>query len=218
MISSAPRDYSLIAPVYDQIFHKLLSEGHREIGLYLKERSKDKKLKVLEVGIGSGLTLNYLPKKIAYTGIDINQRMLNLAKEKTQRINLMEASLSVMDAKQLQFKSGTFDVVIAASVVTAVDDPQKTIEEMIRVTKKSGFIAIVANIRKNNSLKSGFLKSLDPFTKMFFGFRMDLEEDFFDRFRQIELTDHRPINFIAGRPLSSFLVFRKKYKNWPPQK
>ena len=95
-------------------------------------------------------------------------------------------------------------------MVTAVDDPQKTIEEMIRVTKKNGHIAIIANMRNKNSIKSGLLKYLDPLTKMLFGFRMDLEADFFDKFKKIELTNHRPINFVAGRPLSSFLLFKRK--------
>ncbi len=207
---NAPRDYSIIAPVYDQIFNKILSEGHREIGLLLKDRSKDKKLKVLEVGMGSGLTLNYLPKKINYTGIDINEHMLELAKKKTKETKFIQTSLSLMDAKKLQFKSGTFDFVIAASVVTAVDDPQKTIEEMIRVTKKNGHIAIIANMRNKNSIRSGLLKYLNPLTKMLLGFRMDLEADFFDKFKKIELTNHRPINFVAGRPLSSFLIFKRK--------
>ena len=206
---SLPRDYSLIAPVYDQIFNKILSQGHYEIGQLLKYKSKNKKLNVLEVGIGSGLTLDYLPHKISYTGVDINKQMLHLAKKKITNTSSPNVTLTLMDAQKLKFKTNTFNFVIAASVITAVHDPKKTIEEMIRVTKKNGYIVIVANIRNKKSIRSQLIKQLDPITKKILGFRTDLESDYFDNFKNLKLLREAPINTFMGLPLSSFLLLQK---------
>lgn len=203
-----PRDYSLIAPVYDHVFNRPLSEGHRKIGALLKDRKNGKDMKVLEVGVGSGLTLDYLPNNMEYTGVDINQKMLSLAYEKANRLKRKNISLSIMDAHKLSYKSNTYDLVLAASVITAVSDPYCAMKEMIRVTKKGGKIAIIANVR-NNSYRSKIVKQFDPLTKRFLGFRTDIDSSFFSRFKDIRLIEKEDVNNLLGFSLSSFHLFEK---------
>ena len=209
MKAAAPRDYSLIAPVYDQVFNRLLNEGHRQIGSLLrKSRSPKKEFQVLEVGVGSGLTLDYLPANIHYTGIDINKKMLSLAFKKAERFKRRKISLSMMDAHCLSFKAGSFDLVLAASVITAVEDPEQVMKEMVRVTRKGGKIAIVANIR-NKSYRSQLVRRFDPLTKKFLGFRTDIDASSFDRIKGIRQIENKDVNSLLGIPLSTFLVFEK---------
>ena len=87
MSKNAPRDYSLIAPLYDQIFQRFLSQGHVEIGQLLKKVKNKRGIKVLEVGVGSGLSLSHLPSAIDYKGIDINEKMLIRARKKAEGLS-----------------------------------------------------------------------------------------------------------------------------------
>lgn len=206
---TVPRDYSLIAPVYDHVFNKALSEGHRRIGSLLRAKRSTKEMKVLEVGVGSGLTLDYLPNSVQFTGVDINEKMLSLAYEKAKKLKRKKIELALMDAQKLSYKSNTFDLVFAASVITAVENPQMAMKEMIRVTKKGGQIAIIANIRDKKSYKSQFIKQFDPITKKILGFRTDIDSDFFMVFKEIRMIEKDQVNNLLGFPLSSFLLLKK---------
>lgn len=209
MSIAIPRDYSFIAPVYDHVFHKALNEGHRRIGTLLRSKKPQKEMKVLEVGVGSGLTLDYLPNSVNFTGVDINQKMLSLAHEKAKRFKRKNIQLSIMDAEKLSFKANSFDLVLAASVITAVQDPKLAMKEMIRVTKKGGQIAVIANVRNKKSYKSQLIRHFDPLTKKFLGFRTDIDSDFFSSFKEIKLVQNDQVNNLFGFPLSSFLLFEK---------
>jgi phosphatidylethanolamine/phosphatidyl-N-methylethanolamine N-methyltransferase len=204
-----PRDYNHLAPFYDHIFHGILNEGHELIGHILSGERPLRGKRVLEVGVGSGLTLNYLPRSIEYTGVDINEHMLELANKKMKSLGRRNYRLELMDAEHLRFKKESFDFVIAASVLTAVQDPEHTMKEMIRVTKRGGKIAIVANMRQDGNLRSSLFKRFDSFTKRYLGFRMDLHSDSFTQFESIRLIGQMDVNKIMGIPLSSFLIFEK---------
>lgn len=114
-----------------------------------------------------------------------------------------------MDARKLTYKDNSFDLVVAASVITAVDTPLKVMKEMIRVTKKGGMIAIVANIQGSDTLKSRMIRILDPITRKYLGFRTDLDLNQIEKLRNIKLINYRGTNNFLGFPLSSFLLFKK---------
>lgn len=204
-----PRDYSFIAPIYDHVFNKPLSEGHKRIGSLLRTKKPVKEMKVLEVGVGSGLTLEHLPNSIKFTGIDINEKMLTFAHEKAKKYKRKNITLTIMDAQKMSFRTNSFDMVVAASVISAVKDPTLTMKEMIRVTKKGGKIAIITNVRNNQSLKSQIVKGFDPLTKKFLGFRTDIDSEFFHKFKELRMIEKENVNNLFGFPLSSFILFEK---------
>lgn len=207
---SAPRDYSFIAPLYDHIFQRFLSQGHHEIGNLLRNVRNKRAVKVLEVGVGSGLSLNYLPPSIDYKGIDINEKMLLRARDKAKMLGRRKIVLELMNAQKLAMKDNSYDLVLAASVITAVDSPLQTMKEMIRVTKKGGHIAVIANLRENDSVRSQFVKILDPITRKYLGFRTDLDLESIKKLRNVKLLQQKKVNNILGFPLSSFLLFEKR--------
>lgn len=208
MLNSVPRDYSLIAPVYNHVFNKVLSEGHRTLGSLIRKK-KNPALKVLEVGVGSGLTINYLPNGIDYEGIDINAKMLTQAQSLIKIYPKKKIKLNVMDAHKLTYKANSFDVVMAASVLSAVSDPEEVMKEMIRVTKKGGEIAVVTNLRRN-TIGSRIVRRFDPVMKKFIGFRTDMDQNVFQNFKGVELIEQKQVNNLMGFPLSTYLLFRKK--------
>lgn len=206
---NAPRDYTFIAPLYDHVFQTFLSQGHHDISEVIKGLKNKRTSNILEVGVGSGLTLPHIPSSISYTGIDINERMLEEARKKQNILRRSRISLEVMDARKLTYKDNSFDLVVAASVITAVDTPLKVMKEMIRVTKKGGMIAIVANIQGTDTLKSRMIRILDPITRKYLGFRTDLDLNQIEKLRNIKLINYRDTNNFLGFPLSSFLLFKK---------
>jgi phosphatidylethanolamine/phosphatidyl-N-methylethanolamine N-methyltransferase len=209
-MNTAPRDYSLIAPLYDRIFNVPLSDGHREIGKLIKGRSRTPGTKILEVGVGSGLTLNYLQNNVEFTGVDINDRMLSLAKKKASFMKRRQITLTHMDAHKLEFKACSFDLIIAPSVITALECPEIAMKEMVRVTKKGGHMAIIANLRTKNSFKSDMVKMVDPLTRKFLGYRTNMEFETFAAFKGLKLVKKKQINNIMGMHLSWYLLFQKK--------
>ncbi|HXH74882.1 MAG TPA: methyltransferase domain-containing protein [Bacteriovoracaceae bacterium] len=205
----APRDYSFIAPLYDHVFNIPLSEGHREIGSLIKTLSKKPGMKILEVGVGSGLTLNHVPNNQAFTGVDSNERMLSFASAKASKLKRKKITLMKMDAHKLEFKASSFDLVLAPSVITALKSPEKGMQEMVRVTKKGGHIAVIANLRVKNSFRSGMVRLVDPITRKFLGYRTDMDIETFAAFKGLKLVERKQINSVMGMHLSWFLLFKK---------
>lgn len=208
--SSAPRDYSLIAPFYDTFFHRPLAEGHKKIGQLLRKEKKLRgNLSILEVGVGSGLTLSSLPAGSDFTGIDVSEEMLNRARQKAQEISRCEIDLKVMNAERLAMKNNSFDVVLAPSVLSATQRPMQVFKEMIRVTKRGGKIAVVTNLRTEGCLSSQSLRLLDPLTRRLIGFRMDMQRKDFEKFENIRLLEETRVNHFMGLSLSTYLLFER---------
>lgn len=206
----APRDYSFIAPIYDRVFNKALSEGHSKIGRLMRKRMpKGRISKVLEVGVGTGLTFTQVPATVDFVGIDINEKMLLMAKEKAQRLGKKKIRLEMMDAVKMSFASNSFDLVLAPSVLSAMDQPEKGLKEMIRVTKKGGKIALILNLRQKGSKSSELMRIFDPITRKYFGFRLDLTLEDLQKFKNLRLVEKRNVNSLFGLPLSTFVLFEK---------
>ncbi len=211
MSKASPRDYSLIAPMYDKIFLRPLSEGHLKIGAVMKKsRLKNRVIKVLEVGVGSGLTISHIPTAVDFTGIDVNEKMLMIATEKAKKMKGRKINLEIMNAEKMSFASNSFDLVIAPSVLSAMDRPMHGLKEIIRVTKKGGKIAVIVSLRKENSLKSNMVKAFDPLTRRYLGFRLDLSLEDFQQFKNLKLIEMKEVNNFLGQSLSTYLLFEKK--------
>lgn len=196
-----PRDYTFIAPLYDKIFSRPLGEGHQLIGKLLKLHPKKK---ILEIGVGSGLTLEHIINH-DFTGIDINEDMLYRAQVKA--LGRHNIKLHLMNAEKLKFKDDQFDIVMAPSVLSAVINPEKVFKEMVRVARPGGIIVVIANFADDTKV---FSKILDPLTRSFLGFRMDLELDFYQCSHQVRLIERKKINQFANYHLSWFQKFKKQ--------
>lgn len=99
-----------------------------------------KKLKILDVGCGSGFFTILLAKQgHQVTGIDITPEMVEnavrLAKEEQA-----ECSFQVMDAENLQFADEAFDAVISRNLTWTLPDVEQAYREWNRVLKKGGIL------------------------------------------------------------------------------
>lgn len=166
--------YSVYAQIYDAFFGKLFEHGRYTAFHMMNVKPKET---VLEVGVGTGLSLPLYPKEAHVTGIDISQEMLNKAEKKRQLYDLSNVNLYNMDASCMSFESTSFDKVIASHVITVVPDPLRTLHEIKRVCKKNGEIFILNYAGSNNSIISHFEKCISPFRdKLGLGKHVDLNE------------------------------------------
>lgn len=156
------RAYALWAPVYDKVFGKVFAKGRRA-SIDAAERVGGR---ILDVGVGTGIALpDYKPQNRIYA-VDYSEPMLKKARERVveQKLSHVEC-VSVMDAQNLGFKDASFDVVIAQYVITAVPDPEKTLDEFARVVKPGGEIILVNHIGAESGPRKIFELSFAPIAK-----------------------------------------------------
>jgi len=80
--------------------------------------------------------------------------MLRKAQQRVRALRLSNVEvLSVMDAKNLAFPDASFDAVVAQYVITAVPDPEGTLDEFVRVLKPGGELILVNHIGAEKGLR-----------------------------------------------------------------
>jgi phosphatidylethanolamine/phosphatidyl-N-methylethanolamine N-methyltransferase len=165
--------YSFYSPFYEYVFGKLLGPGRRQAFKYLDHRPHQK---VLEIGIGPGSTLEFYPPKTTVMGIDISAPMIEQARKKAAQINSgSHFQFQVMDACQLDFPDNHFDAVMAAYVITTVQDPHKVCREILRVVKPGGQIIAVNHTRSQNGSLWGRVEDVMAPVFVRIGFTTDLD-------------------------------------------
>ena len=119
--------------------------------------------RILEVGVGTGISLPDYARSNRLVGIDISAPMLRKAKERVDTLGLSNVeALAVMDAKHLAFPDDSFDVIVAQYVITAVPDPEATLDEFARVLKPGGEIVLVNHIGAESGARKAFELAFAP--------------------------------------------------------
>jgi len=102
-------------------------------------------MKVLDVSSGRGTQSVYYAKTfgVQVTGLDISQEMIDTATKRAKEEGLSEQVKFVLgDSQNLPFSDNSFDVVINECAVGIPDNSQKVLDEMLRVVKQNGAVAI----------------------------------------------------------------------------
>jgi ubiquinone/menaquinone biosynthesis C-methylase UbiE len=110
-------------------------------------------LTVLDVSSGRGTQSIFYAEKynVAVTGLDISREMIHTAEKITNEKGLSDKVKFVQgDSQKLPFADNTFDIVINECAVGIPDDSQKVLNEMVRVVKKGGTVAIHESIWRKN--------------------------------------------------------------------
>jgi phosphatidylethanolamine/phosphatidyl-N-methylethanolamine N-methyltransferase len=129
--------------------------------------------RILDVGIGTGLSLDLYPRNCKVVGIDISEGMLAKAADRIDQYGYDFASLAVADALHLPFCDASFDHAFITHVITVVSDPVQLIEETRRVCKVGGKIVIVNHFLSGNRLAAALERLLRPICEKI-GWRSDL--------------------------------------------
>jgi phosphatidylethanolamine/phosphatidyl-N-methylethanolamine N-methyltransferase len=136
--------YRRYAPVYDKLFGAVLEPGRDALGHAVRRASPRK---LLEVGVGTGLTLERYPAQTHVYGVDISEPMLALARERAAALmredDVRRIELAAMNAESLDFPDDSFDCVTLPYVLSATPQPARLVEEIRRVCRPDGDILIL---------------------------------------------------------------------------
>ncbi len=194
--------YGRWAPVYDIVFGPVFSRGRRT-AVEAAERIGGR---ILEVGVGTGLSLDQYARRNRIVGIDISEPMLDKARERVKRLRLGNVeAISVMDAENLTFADASFDVVVAQYVVTAVPHPEKALDEFLRVVRPGGEIIITTRLGAEKGVRGTVEKWLMPVTSRL-GWRTE-----FPWARYEHWASNAPVRLLERRalpPLGHFWLLR----------
>lgn len=175
MVSTAnalvQRAYDRIARVYDVFFGAILQPGR--VRAVRAIRSKPG-LRVLELGIGTGLTAPLYSRDWTVVGVDLSPAMLMQTQKRiielglTTTVTLLEA-----DGAQLPFADDSFDVVLVPYVMSVVPDPLRVGRELRRVCRTTGQIILLNHFLSQDSFAARLERWISPVTTRI-GFRTDL--------------------------------------------
>lgn len=163
--------YDKLAKVYDLIFGPTLHPGRLRA---IQRMDIQPGERVLEVGVGTGINLSLYPKQAMVTGIDFSSSMLEKARERVARKGLRNMRLLQMDAADLKFADGSFDIVYAPYLISVVPDPVRVAREMRRVCRTGGRIIFLNHFLSPNPVVSRAERLISPFT-IHIGFKADLD-------------------------------------------
>jgi phosphatidylethanolamine/phosphatidyl-N-methylethanolamine N-methyltransferase len=149
-IEAVKAAYRRYARIYDTVFGPVLQPGRRALLESLDLKPGDR---VLEVGVGTGLSLPLYPRSVRITGIDVSREMLDKARARVARHRLQNVeALLEMDAEEMAFPDASFDKVVAMYVVSVVPRPAQLLEELHRVCRPDGEIFLVNHFRSENRI------------------------------------------------------------------
>ena len=163
--------YDSYAGFYDFIFGRVFKSGRERAPILLK---LFRGAKILEVGVGTGLSLPHCARHVEFTGIDLSQKMLERGQRRVEALGLRNVDLIKMDATNLQFPENSFDRVLAAYFISTVPDPVKVVCEMKRVCRPGGYLLFLNHFHSDNGVMRLLEKAASP---LFYriGFRTDLD-------------------------------------------
>ena len=196
------RVYGVLARVYDRFFDWALGPGRRYAVSQLMPQAGER---LLEVGVGTGLSLPLYPVGCEVVGIDISEPMLELARTRLQGLEHASVLLELMDARNIAYPDGHFDKVLAPYVISVVPDPAKVMAEIVRVCRPGGTVFVV------NHFQSAFppLALLEHWItplSTWIGFRMDLPVATVTRTPGLTLVGTQRVNIFG---LWKLLEFRR---------
>ncbi|MEM6691203.1 MAG: methyltransferase domain-containing protein [Planctomycetota bacterium] len=189
--------YRHLVPAYQIIWPAM---AKRRMSAVISSLKLKPQTRVLEVGVGTGLSLHSYPSHIDLQGIDLSDSMLAEAHDLVRKEGWDHINLTAMDAENLNFDDDSFDVVTSFHTISVVSDPQRMMSEMVRVCRPGGMVLMINHFRSNNALIAGVVDRAGAVTRRL-GWRTDLELDEVLREQPLRLEQRYKTN-----PFSLFTV------------
>ena len=195
--------YDRWAPVYDLVFGPVFERG-REAAIAAAEQVGGR---ILEVGVGTGISLPRYSTNCRLCGVDISEAMLRKAQARVSEFGLDNVEgLWVMDAEHMSFPDESFDVVVAQYVVTTAPNPEATLDEFARVLKPGGEIVLVSRVGAEAGLRRALEHWFAPAARKL-GWRTEFSFERYERWAE-RTKDVRLLERRAVPPLGHFSLIR----------
>ena len=188
--------YARWAPVYDLVFGALFDRGRRAAIAAAEQVGG----RILEVGVGTGISLPGYSSHNRVVGIDLSEAMLRKAQRRVANLSLTNVEiLEVMDAEHLSFPDASFDVVVANHVISTVPNPEAVLDECARMLRPGGEMILLSRNGADARMRHLVELLLQPVVRRL-GWRTEFPWDRFARW-----TERRPdVRLIERRPMPPF--------------
>jgi phosphatidylethanolamine/phosphatidyl-N-methylethanolamine N-methyltransferase len=196
--------YARWAPIYDPIFGVITAVAQRAAAAVVNALPSGR---ILELGVGTGITLPRYKADHLITGIDLSPDMLERAEERVRRLDLRNVeALQVMDACRLTFADGSFDVGVAMFVMPVVPEPEKVLDHLARVVRPGGRVVLLNHFSADRGLRARAERWLSRFAGAI-GWNSDFPLE--------RVMGHPDLKLVARRSLPPFglytlLVFERQ--------
>ena len=186
--------YRRYADSYDFVFGAVFEPGRRAAVTLVNNRPYQR---ILEVGVGTGLSLPHYRRDARVVGIDVSPEMLAKTREKVARLGLRHVeSIDKADAERLAFADDSFDAVVALYVASVVGDPARFGAELRRVCKADGHIVVVNHFSTARGPMRVIEKALAPLA-CHIGFHADFPLDDFLSTSGLRVRAARAVNLFG---------------------
>ena len=204
--------YTRWAPFYDLVFGAIFAPGRRAAIAAAEQVGG----RILEVGVGTGISLPGYSPHNRIVGIDLSEAMLKKARARVEEQGLSNVErLEVMDAERLSFPDASFDVVVAHYVVSTVPNPEAVLDELARTVRPGGEIVILSRIGAEGGVRKVIERLLQPVVRRL-GWRTEFPWERFAHWTE-RRDDVRLVERRAIPPLGHFSLVRFE-KPEPPKK
>jgi ubiquinone/menaquinone biosynthesis C-methylase UbiE len=157
--------YTVWAPAYDTIVGAAGFNTARRLSIdRLRLASGDR---VLIVGAGTGLDLDFLPSNVHVTAIDVTPAMLKHLERRAAATG-RSVTARIMDARQLAFPDSSFDAVVMHLILAVMPEPERGLREAVRVLKSGGRIAVFDKFLRDDERPSLKRRVLNVLAKPLF--------------------------------------------------
>jgi phosphatidylethanolamine/phosphatidyl-N-methylethanolamine N-methyltransferase len=188
------RTYRLFSGSYDVVFGPVFHPGRKEAVRVANDKPGQR---ILEVGVGTGLSLPFFRPDARVVGIDVSAEMLAKARRRAEQKKLRHVeALIEMDAEHMSFEDNSFDAVLALYVASVVPDPARFAAEMRRVCRPGGTIVIVNHFTSENPAMRFIEKRLAPLAGKI-GFHADFPLADFLEGAKLSIREIRPSNLFG---------------------
>lgn len=203
-IEAVNTSYRRWAPIYDRTFGAITRPGRTRAVAHINARGG----RVLEVGVGTGLSLRDYRGHLEVTGVDVSAEMLAKARRKVAEEGLTHvAELRQMDARTLDFPDACFDTVVAMYLVSVVPEPERVVAEMARVCRPGGEVLVLNHFARDRGMLSRVERAFAPFANLL-GWHSDFAMERVLGEPRLELVERR-----SFPPFGMFTFLRLRRKS-----
>jgi phosphatidylethanolamine/phosphatidyl-N-methylethanolamine N-methyltransferase len=143
--------YTRWAPIYDAICGPIFETGRHTAAAAARCVGG----RILEVGVGTGLSFADYDHSTEVVGIDVCEPMVAKARARMASGFFPHVkAVMVMDAHDLAFADASFDCVVSQFVITLVANPERVLSECARVVKTGGEIILVNHLYSERGLSA----------------------------------------------------------------
>jgi ubiquinone/menaquinone biosynthesis C-methylase UbiE len=136
----------IFAAVYDPLSAKPEAKFGAEVKRKLLANARGR---VLEIGVGTGLSLPHYPRHVEVVGVEPSEPMRRRAQRRAQELG-RDVTLVEAPAEELPFEDGSFDTVVSLAVLCSVRDPERVLAEVRRVLRPGGRFIFLEHVRSDD--------------------------------------------------------------------